>query len=50
MRTQSAHGDREFGHIFSRLGMERKIVVGYWEDEAVQKKNRFLDAYRSWCG
>ena len=36
--NQSAHGDREFGHIFSRLGMERKIVVGYWEDEAVQKK------------
>ena len=36
--NQSAHGDREYGHIFSRLGMERKIVVGYWEDEAVQKK------------
>ena len=37
--NQSAHGDREYGHIFSRLGMERKIVVGYWEDEAVQKKS-----------
>ena len=36
--NQAAHGDREYGHIFSRLGMERKIVVGYWADEKVQKK------------
>ena len=36
--NQAAHGDREYGHIFSRLGMERKIVVGYWEDENVQKR------------
>ena len=36
--NQAAHGDREFGHIFSRLHMERKVIVGYWEDEAVQKK------------
>ena len=36
--NQSAHGDREYGHIFSRLGIERKIVVGHWTDENVQKK------------
>ena len=36
--NQASHGDREFGHIFSRLHMERKVIVGYWEDEAVQKK------------
>ncbi len=36
--NQAAHGDREYGHIFSRLHMERKVVVGYWEDEDVQKK------------
>ena len=36
--NQAAHGDREFGHIFSRLHMERKVIVGDWEDEAVQKK------------
>lgn len=36
--NQAAHGDREYGHIFSRLGMERKIIVGYWEDKAVQDK------------
>ena len=35
--NQAAHGDREYGHIFSRLNMERKVVAGYWEDEAVQK-------------
>lgn len=36
--NQAAHGDREYGHIFSRLGMERKVVAGFWEDEDVQKK------------
>ena len=33
--NQSAHGDREFGHIVSRMGIERKIVVGHWSDEKV---------------
>lgn len=36
--NQSAHGDREFGHIFSRLCMERKVVMGHWADETVQKR------------
>lgn len=36
--NQSAHGDREYGHIFSRLEMERKVVVGFWGDQAVQAK------------
>lgn len=36
--NQSAHGDREYGHIFSRLGRERKVVMGYWEDEDVQRR------------
>lgn len=36
--NQSAHGDREYGHIFSRLGMDRKVVMGYWEDTSVQKR------------
>ena len=34
--NQSAHGDREFGFIGSRLRLERKVVVGHWEDEDVQ--------------
>ena len=33
---QSAHGDREFGFIGSRLRLERKVVVGHWQDDAVQ--------------
>ncbi len=36
--NQAAHGDREYGHIFSRLRMERKVIMGYWEDEDVQKR------------
>lgn len=30
--NQSAHGDREFGHIMARLRKPRKIVVGHWDD------------------
>lgn len=36
--NQSAHGDREYGHIVSRMGIERKIVVGHWTNKAVQTK------------
>lgn len=36
--NQSAHGDREFGHITSRLRKPRKVVVGYWQDENTQSK------------
>jgi len=34
--NQSAHGDREFGHIGARLRIERKIVVGHWKSKVVQ--------------
>ena len=33
--NQSAHGDREFGFICSRLRLERKVVVGHWQDSEV---------------
>lgn len=36
--NQSAHGDREFGYIVSRLGIDRKVVVGHWKSETVQKQ------------
>ena len=36
--NQSAHGDREYGHIVTRMGIERKVVVGHWEDKAVQER------------
>ena len=31
--NQSAHGDREFGFITSRLRKGRKIIVGHWKEE-----------------
>ena len=36
--NQSAHGDREFGHIVSRMRKNRKVVVGHWSDSGVQNK------------
>lgn len=36
--NQSAHGDREFGFMMSRMRMKRKVVVGHWQSELVQKK------------
>lgn len=33
--NQSAHGDREFGFIGSRMRKERKVVVGHWQDPEV---------------
>ncbi len=35
--NQAAHGDREFGFIGARMRLTRKVVVGYWEDPAVQR-------------
>ena len=36
--NQAAHGDREFGFIMSRLRLRRKVVVGHWRAEAVQRQ------------
>ena len=36
--NQSAHGDREYGHIVSRMRKPRKVVVGHWEDADVQQR------------
>ncbi len=33
--NQSAHGDREFGHIMARMRLNRKVVVGHWQDPSV---------------
>jgi L-arabinose isomerase len=41
--NQSAHGDREFGHIGTRLRQDRKVVVGHWATARVQTE---ID---SWC-
>lgn len=36
--NQSAHGDREFGHICARLRLKRKVVVGHWQDGKVHEQ------------
>ena len=36
--NQSAHGGREYGHIVSRMGIERKVIAGFWGDAAVQAR------------
>ena len=36
--NQSAHGGREYGHIVTRMGIERKVIVGHWADKKVQER------------
>ena len=47
--NQSAHGDREFGYIGTRLRQERKVVVGHWERESVQQQiDNWVRAAMGW--
>lgn len=52
--NQSAHGDREFGFIMSRMRLERKVVVGHWQDEKVSARIaiwiRAAAAWHDWQG
>lgn len=52
--NQSAHGDREFGFMVSRMRINRKIVVGHWQDEAVQEQinnwSRSAAGWHDWQG
>jgi len=36
--NQSAHGDREFGYLATRLRRDRTTVVGHWQDPAVLER------------
>jgi L-arabinose isomerase len=36
--NQAAHGDREFGFICTRMRLNRKVVVGHWQDKEVQER------------
>jgi len=51
---QSAHGDREFGFMVSRLRMNRKVVVGHWKDPEVSRQldvwARAASALHDWQG
>jgi L-arabinose isomerase len=47
--NQSAHGDREFAYIVTRLRHPRKVVAGHWQDEAVQARvGRWARAAAGW--
>jgi len=41
--NQSAHGDREFGFMLTRMRMRRKVIVGFWQNEKV------LDQINVWA-
>jgi L-arabinose isomerase len=46
--NQSAHGDREFGFMMTRMRIKRKVLVGHWKDEQVLKS---IDVWaRAACG
>ncbi len=47
--NQSAHGDREFGFIATRMRLERKVVVGHWKEPSVQDAlAKWMRAARAW--
>jgi L-arabinose isomerase len=50
--NQAAHGDREHGFIMSRLRINRKVVVGFWQESSVQQKlgawTRAAAAWHDW--
>jgi L-arabinose isomerase len=52
--NQAAHGDREHGFIMSRLRLNRKVVVGHWEDTRVHAQigawSRAAAAWHDWQG
>ncbi len=41
--NQSAHGDREFGFMVTRMRKKRKVVVGHWQSSVV------ISQIKSWC-
>ena len=46
--NQSAHGDREFGFICTRLGIRREIAVGHYKsDKVISQIKRFIDVARA---
>jgi len=47
--NQSAHGDREFGFIGSRMRVERKVVAGHWQDpEVIERVGVWVRAASGW--
>jgi L-arabinose isomerase len=52
--NQSAHGDREFGFMVSRMRKNRKVVVGHWQDidvlEQINVWTRAASGWHDWQG
>jgi len=52
--NQSAHGDREFGFMMSRMRMRRKVVVGHWQNADVHERinvwSRAAAGWHDWQG
>jgi L-arabinose isomerase len=52
--NQSAHGDREFGYMVSRMRKNRKVVAGHWQDPEVSRQidawTRAAAAWHDWQG
>jgi len=36
--NQSAHGDREHGHIHARMRLPRKVIAGFWQDKETRRR------------
>lgn len=52
--NQAAHGDREHGFIMSRMRLNRKVIVGHWQELSVQSQigawSRAAAAWHDWQG
>ena len=47
--NQSAHGGREFGFICSRMRLNRKVIVGHWQDtEVLEELGVWIRAAAAW--
>lgn len=47
--NQSAHGGREFGFIFTRLELNRKIIVGHWKKPGIcERICNWMDLVVAW--
>ncbi len=47
--NQSAHGDREHGFIMTRMRLNRKVVVGHWQDaEVIENISIWIRAAAGW--
>lgn len=52
--NQSAHGDREFAFMLTRMRLNRKVIVGHWQHSEVSEKigiwSRAAAAWSDWQG